>query len=148
MSKTTLNRIEDDKELKQYNKQYREERKEDLKQYQKNYRQENKEIQKQRREENKEYFKQYREENKEYFKQYSKQYYQKNIENNPDKYKEKAECEYCHKLRNKFNMKRHHKSCKSKPNQPLEKVEPNKRRSPLKPDARERNPVTRQVVRE
>ena len=42
-------------------------------------------------------------------------YYKANLENNPDKYKEKAECVFCKKNRNKFNMARHHKSCKSKP---------------------------------
>ena len=47
--------------------------------------------------------------------EYNQKYYQKTIENNPEKLTEKAECEYCHKLRNKYNMKRHHKSCKSKP---------------------------------
>ena len=60
------------------------------------------------------YNEEYREANQEYHKLYNQKYYQKNIENNPEKYKEKAECIFCHKLRNKYNMTRHHKTCKSK----------------------------------
>jgi len=115
----------DDKELEQYNKEYREERKQDLKKYQKQYREENKEYQKQRREENKEYYKNYREANQEYHKEYNKNYYQSNKAEIIEKYKQKIECIFCHKLRSKWNMTRHIKTCKSKPNQPLEKVEPN-----------------------
>ena len=106
--------ILDDKELEQYNKEYRDERKLDRKLYQKQYRETNQEYSKQRREENREYYRNYREENREYHKEYNQKYYQKSIENNPEKYKEKAECIFCHKLRNKYNMTRHLKTCKSR----------------------------------
>ena len=102
-------------ELEQYNEEYREQRKLDRKKYQKIYRDANKEYQAKYRELHKDELRQYRIDRKEVIDQYNKKYYKKNIENNPDKYKEKAECEYCHNLRNKFNMKRHHTSCKSKP---------------------------------
>jgi len=56
---------------------------------------------------------------------YHKQRYQRNKAEIIEIYKEKIECIFCHKLRSKWNMTRHIKTCKSKPNQPLEKVEPN-----------------------
>ena len=111
MSKTIL----DEKEIDQYNKEYSEQRKLDRKKYQKIYRDANKEYQARYRELHKDELKQYRIDRKDIIDQYNKKYYQKGIENNPDKYKEKAECIYCKKNRNKFNMKRHHTSCKSKP---------------------------------
>ena len=111
MSKTIL----DDKELSQYNQEYNEQLRQDRKAYQKQYRDANKEYQKKWREEHKSELTQYRIDRKDIIDQYNKKYYKKNLENNPDKYKEKAECIYCKKNRNKFNMARHHKSCKSKP---------------------------------
>ena len=111
MSKTILS----DKELDEYNQEYSEQRKLDRKLYQKIYRDANKEYQRQYRELHKDELRQYRIDRKEVIDLYNKKYYQKNIENNPDKYKEKAECIYCKKNRNKFNMARHHRSCKSKP---------------------------------
>ena len=111
MSKTILA----EKELDEYNKEYSDQRRQDRRQYQKIYRDANKEYQAKYRELHKDELRQYRIDRKEVIDQYNKKYYKKNIENNPDKYKEKAECEYCHNLRNKFNMKRHHTSCKSKP---------------------------------
>jgi len=107
--------ILDDKELEQYNKEYREERKQDLKQYQKHYREENKDYQKQLREENREYYRNYREANKEYHKEYNQKYYQANKAEIIEKYKQKTECKYCAKLKTKWNMSRHIKTCKSKP---------------------------------
>jgi len=62
-------------------------------------------------EEHKEESKQYREEHKAEKKQYDKQY----REEHKEKLKEKVECEYCSKLISKYNMSRHHKTCKSKP---------------------------------
>jgi F0F1-type ATP synthase membrane subunit b/b' len=95
-------------ELKQYKKQYREERKEYLKQYREEH-----------KEEHKEYHKQYREEHKAEHKEYHKQYYQEHKEEIneklKEKVKEKVECKYCSKLLLKLNMSRHHKTCKSKP---------------------------------
>jgi len=111
MSKTILL----DKELDEYNQEYNEQRKLDRKAYQKIYRDANKESQKKWREEHKSELIQYRIDRKEIIDLYNKKYYKKNLENNPDKYKEKAECIYCKKNRNKFNMARHHRSCKSKP---------------------------------
>jgi len=111
MSKTIL----DEKELDEYNKEYSDQRKQDRKAYQKIYRDANKEYHKKWREEHRAELIQYRIDRKDIIDQYNKKYYQKGIENNPDKYKEKAECIYCKKNRNKFNMARHHKSCKSKP---------------------------------
>jgi glutamyl-tRNA reductase len=107
--------VEDDEELKQYNKEYKEQRKEDLKQYQKQYRQENKDYQKQYREENKDYYKQYRQANQDYHKEYNKKYYQANKAEIIEKYKQKIECKFCHKPKTKWNMSRHIKTCKSKP---------------------------------
>jgi len=111
MSKTIL----DDKEIDEYNKEYRNERELARRQYQKQYRDKNKEYQARYRELHKDELTQYRIDRKDIIDLYNKKYYQKGIENNPDKYKEKAECIYCKKNRNKFNMARHHKSCKSKP---------------------------------
>ena len=111
MSKTIL----DEKELDEYNQEYSDQRKQDRKAYQKQYRDANKEYQARYRELHKDELTQYRIDRKDIIDLYNKKYYQKGIENNPDKYKEKAECIYCHNLRNKFNMNRHHKSCKSKP---------------------------------
>ena len=111
MSKTILA----DEEIDQYNKEYRDERKLDRKAYQKQYRDAHKESQKKWREEHKSELTQYRIDRKDIIDQYNKKYYKANLENNPDKYKEKAECIYCKKNRNKFNMARHHKICKSKP---------------------------------
>ena len=111
MSKTILA----DEELSQYNQEYNEQRRQDRKAYQKIYRDANKEYQARYRELHKDELTQYRIDRKDIIDQYNKKYYKKNIENNPDKYKEKAECIYCKKNRNKFNMARHHKSCKSKP---------------------------------
>ena len=110
MSKTILL----DKELDQYNQEYNEQRKQDRRQYQKIYRDAHKESQKKWREEHRDELIQYRIDRKDIIDLYNKKYYKKNLEDNPDKYKEKAECEYCHKLRNKFNMSRHHKTCKSR----------------------------------
>ena len=107
--------ILDDKELDEYNKEYNEQRELARRQYQKIYRDKNKEYQARYRELHKDELTQYRIDRKDIIDQYNKKYYQKGIENNPDKYKEKAECIYCHNLRNRFNMKRHHKICKSKP---------------------------------
>ena len=107
--------ILDDKELEQYNKEYKEQRKQDLKQYQKHYREENKDYQKQLREENREYYRNYREANKEYHKEYNQKYYQANKAEIIEKYKQKTECKYCAKLKTKWNMSRHIKTCKSKP---------------------------------
>ena len=111
MSKTIL----DEKEIDQYNKEYSNERKLDRKAYQKQYRDAHKESQKKWREEHRAELTQYRIDRKEVIDLYNKKYYKKNLEDNPDKYKEKAECEFCHNLRNRFNMKRHMKICKSKP---------------------------------
>ena len=104
-----------DEELDQYNKEYNDQRKQDRKAYQKIYRDANKEYHKKWREEHRAELIQYRIDRKDIIDLYNKKYYQKGIENNPDKYKEKAECIYCHKNRNRFNMPRHYKSCKSKP---------------------------------
>ena len=104
-----------DEEIDQYNKEYRDERKLDRKAYQKQYRDAHKESQKKWREEHRDELIQYRIDRKDIIDQYNKKYYKKNLENNPDKYKEKAECIYCKKNRNRFNMARHYKSCKSKP---------------------------------
>ena len=111
MSKTIL----DDKELDEYNKEYNEQRSRDRRLYQKQYRDKNKEYQARYRELHKDELTQYRIDRKDIIDLYNKKYYQKGIENNPDKYKEKAECIYCNKNRNRFNMPRHYKSCKSKP---------------------------------
>jgi len=111
MYKTIL----DDKEIDEYNKEYRNERELARRQYQKQYRDKNKEYQARYRELHKDELTQYRIDRKDIIDQYNKKYYKANLENNPDKYKEKAECIYCKKNRNKFNMARHHKSCKSKP---------------------------------
>ena len=111
MSKTILA----DKEIDEYNKEYRDERELDRKAYQKQYRDAHKEYQARYRELHRDELTQYRIDRKDIIDQYNKKYYQKGIEDNPDKYKEKAECIYCKKNRNKFNMNRHHKSCKSKP---------------------------------
>ena len=111
MYKTIL----DEKELDEYNKEYRNERELARRQYQKQYRDKNKEYQARYRELHKDELTQYRIDRKDIIDLYNKKYYQKGIENNPDKYKEKAECEFCHNLRNRFNMKRHMKICKSKP---------------------------------
>ena len=111
MSKTLL----DDKEIDQYNQEYNDERKLDRKAYQKQYRDAHKEYQARYRELHKDELTQYRIDRKDIIDLYNKKYYQKGIENNPDKYKEKAECEFCHNLRKRFNMKRHMKTCKSKP---------------------------------
>ena len=46
---------------------------------------------------------------------YHKQRYQANKAEIIEKYKEKIECKYCGRLRSKWNMTRHYKSCKSKP---------------------------------
>ena len=129
-------------ELEQYEKQYLEENKEEIKQYYEQYREENKEeiaekkkqyyeankeqlkqYNKQYREDHKEYYKDYqkkyreehREEKQDYHKQYNKNYYQENKEEIIEKYKQKIECKFCHKLRTKWNMSRHIKTCKSKP---------------------------------
>ena len=107
--------ILDDKELDEYNKEYSDQRKLDRKAYQKIYRDANKEYQARYRELHKDELTQYRIDRKDIIDLYNKKYYQKGIENNPDKYKEKAECIYCKKNRNRFNMPRHYKSCKSKP---------------------------------
>ena len=97
--------IEEHKEyMKQHNKQWRKENKENINEKKKLYYQEKKEQ-----------FKQYYQDHKQEIAEKKKQYYQKNIENNPEKYKEKAECEYCAKLLSKQYMSRHHKTCKSKP---------------------------------
>jgi hypothetical protein len=85
-----------------------EELKEERKEYEKQYREEHKEV---KAEKMKEYRQEHKEEYKEYHKQYSNQYYQEHKE----KLKEKVECEYCSKLISKYNMSRHHKTCKSKP---------------------------------
>ena len=85
-----------------------EELKEYRKEYEKQYREEHKEV---NAEKMKEYRQEHKEEYKEYHKQYSNQYYQEHKE----KLKEKVECEYCSKLISKYNMSRHHKTCKSKP---------------------------------
>ena len=111
MSKTIL----DEKELDEYNQEYNEQLRQDRKAYQKQYRDKNKESQKKWREEHKSELTQYRIDRKDIIDVYNKKYYKKNLEDNPDKYKEKAECIFCHNLRNKFNMPRHYKSCKSKP---------------------------------
>jgi len=111
MSKTILL----DKELDEYNQEYSEQRKLDRKKYQKIYRDANKEYQAKYRELHKDELRQYRIDRKDIIDLYNKKYYKKNLEDNPDKYKEKAECIYCKKNRNKFNMARHYKSCKSKP---------------------------------
>jgi len=111
MSKTIL----DEKELDEYNQEYNEQLRQDRKAYQKQYRDKNKESQKKWREEHKSELTQYRIDRKDIIDVYNKKYYQAILENNPDKYKEKAECIYCKKNRNKFNMNRHHKICKSKP---------------------------------
>ena len=110
MSQTIL----DDEQLDQYNKEYRNERELDRKAYQKQYRDAHKEYQARYRELHRDELIQYRIDRKEVIDLYNKKYYQKGIENNPDKYKEKAECIYCHNLRNKFNMPRHHTTCKSR----------------------------------
>ena len=111
MSKTLL----DDKEIDQYNQEYNEQRELARRQYNKEYRDAHKESQKKWREEHRDELIQYRIDRKDIIDQYNKKYYKKNLENNPDKYKEKAECIYCKKNRNRFNMARHYKSCKSKP---------------------------------
>ena len=111
MSKTIL----DEKEIDEYNQEYNEQLRQDRKAYQKQYRDKNKEYQARYRELHKDELTQYRIDRKDIIDLYNKKYYQKGIENNPDKYKEKAECEFCHNLRNRFNMKRHMKICKSKP---------------------------------
>jgi len=105
----------DEKEIDEYNQEYNEQLRQDRKAYQKQYRDKNKEYQARYRELHKDELTQYRIDRKDIIDQYNKKYYQKGIEDNPDKYKEKAECIYCKKNRNKFNMARHHKSCKSKP---------------------------------
>ena len=110
MSKTIL----DEKEIDEYNKEYSDQRKLDRKAYQKIYRDAHKEYQARYREEHRAELIQYRIDRKDIIDLYNKKYYQKGIEDNPDKYKEKAECEFCHNLRNRFNMKRHMKICKSK----------------------------------
>jgi DNA repair photolyase len=110
MPKTIL----DDKELEQYNEEYREQRKEDIKKYQKNYREENKDYQKQRREENREYYRNYREANKDYHKEYNQKYYQANKAEIIEKYKQKIECKFCKNLKTKWNMSRHIKTCEPK----------------------------------
>jgi len=93
MYKTIL----DDKELDEYNKEYSDQRKLDRKAYQKIYRDANKEYHKKWREEHRAELIQYRIDRKDIIDLYNKKYYQKGIENNPDKYKEKAECIYCKK---------------------------------------------------
>ena len=105
----------DEKEIDEYNQEYNEQLRQDRKAYQKQYREYHKEYHKKWREEHRAELIQYRIDRKDIIDLYNKKYYQKGIENNPDKYKEKAECEFCHNLRNRFNMKRHMKICKSKP---------------------------------
>jgi hypothetical protein len=46
---------------------------------------------------------------------YHKQRYQRNKAEIIEIYKEKIECKYCAKIRSKWNMTRHYKTCKSKP---------------------------------
>ncbi len=93
MSKTIL----DDKELDEYNKEYNEQRELARRQYQKIYRDKNKEYQARYRELHKDELTQYRIDRKDIIDQYNKKYYKAILENNPDKYKEKAECIYCKK---------------------------------------------------
>ncbi len=95
MYKTIL----DDKELDEYNQEYNDQRKQDRKAYQKIYRDANKEYHKKWREEHRAELTQYRIDRKDIIDLYNKKYYKKGIENNPDKYKEKAECIYCKKNR-------------------------------------------------
>jgi len=58
--------------------------------------------------------KKYREEHKEKHKKYHKKYYQERKAELNEKWKEKAECEFCAKLLSKCSMSCHHKTCKSK----------------------------------
>ena len=77
-------------------------------------------------EETKEDQKQYYQEHKEDLKENSKQYYQEHkaecqqrkkqyYQDHKAERNEKVECEFCAKLLSKYNMSRHHKTCKSKP---------------------------------
>jgi len=59
--------------------------------------------------------KKYREANQDYHKEKSKTYYQSNKAEIIEKYKQKIECKFCHKLKTKGNMLRHMKTCQSKP---------------------------------
>jgi len=93
-------------QLKQYIKQYREEHQEEIKEQDKQYYQEHKEKIKQY---SKQYYQEHQEQIKQYKKQHGKQYYQEHKE----ELKEKVECEYCSKLISKYNMSRHHNTCKS-----------------------------------
>ena len=63
----------------------------------------------------KQYQKKYREANQDYHKEKSKTYYQSNKAEIIEKYKQKIECKFCHKLKTKGNMLRHMKTCQSKP---------------------------------
>jgi len=99
-------------ETKQINKQYKEEHKAEIEQYNKKY---NKKYREEHKEELKQNNKKYREEHYEEYKKYNKKYYQIHKAEIAEKYKEKIECEYCSKLLSKWNMSRHHKTCKSKP---------------------------------
>ncbi len=92
MYKTIL----DDKELDEYNKEYNEQRSRDRRLYQKQYRDKNKEYQARYRELHKDELTQYRIDRKDIIDQYNKNII-KRYRNNPDKYKEKAECIYCKK---------------------------------------------------
>jgi len=102
-------REEHQEQLKQYIKQYREEHQEEIKEQYKKYYQEHKEKIKQY---SKQYNKEHQEEIKQYKKQHGKQYYQEH----KAELKEKIQCEFCSKLITKYNMSRHHKTCKSKSN--------------------------------
>ena len=82
------------------NKKYHKEHNEEIKEYYQEYYQEH-------YEELLEYQKKYRESHKETNKEYQKEYYEKNKE----KEKEKGCCEYCNKIMNHINIKRHHKTC-------------------------------------
>jgi len=105
-------------DLKEYNKQYREEHKEDIKEKNKQYYQEHKAERKAERKQHyqehkaeiKETSKQYYQEHKAEFKENNKQYYQEH----KAELKEKVECVYCAKRLTKGYMLRHIKKCKSK----------------------------------
>ena len=98
---------------------------EDLKNYQKQYREENKDYQKKWREAHKEEIeqnkKQYYQEHKENYKKYyqdhkeeRKQYEKKYREEKKEEMNEKIECEFCKKTLSKCSMYRHLKICKCK----------------------------------
>jgi len=63
----------------------------------------------------KEYYQEHKEERKDKARKYYHEHYQERKAEIAEKRKEKIECEYCAKLRRKYNMSRHHKTCKSKP---------------------------------